>query len=340
MDARKKSVLRAMGLGLVVFGALLIAAEGNASNNCSFTRVDTVMILDGDCATDSTILVPDGFTLDGSDYTITAIDPADGHFKGAVVANAGTTAHVMNLVIDTLVLADVCDGGADRLRGILFDGASGTIMNNTVNNLNQGQSVCQEGNAIEVRNEPLDGTHPNTRSVTVSHNLVTAWQKGGIIANGDVWVTITHNEVGASATQASLAANSVQFGFGGGGLLMYNQIAGNQWLGWSTASDFVATAVLLYQTAPGSNVRQNNIMDGNADVGLFIYGDGLVVDKNRVFDAGTDAGGYDIGIANYGVDNVITNNKIRGFDMPYVGVTGSINRVISGPGGQKADPSL
>lgn len=340
MKAKTRPILQAMRLGLLAGGMLLITTEANAATTCSFTTVGTIMTLDGDCMTDTTILVPDGFTLHGNGYTITAVDPAGGHFKGAVIANAGTTAHVINLIIDTLALTNVCDSGADRLRGILFEGASGTITKNTVKNINQGPSGCQEGNAIEVRNAPFDGTHPNTQSVTVSHNTVIDWQKGGIIANGDILATITHNTVGVSATQANLAANSVQVGFGGGGVLMHNQIAGNQWLGWSPTSDYAATAVLLYQTASGTTVRQNNIMDGNADLGIYLYGDGLIVDNNRVFDSGTDASGYDIGIGNYGDGNTITNNKVRDYDTPYDGVTGGKNKVIPGKGGQKANPSF
>ena len=33
------------------------------------------MTLNGDCTTDATILVPNGFTLDGAGNTITAVDP-------------------------------------------------------------------------------------------------------------------------------------------------------------------------------------------------------------------------------------------------------------------------
>ncbi|MGH9877475.1 MAG: right-handed parallel beta-helix repeat-containing protein, partial [Nitrososphaerales archaeon] len=69
--------------------------------------------------TDATITIPDGYTLDGAGHTITAVDPPSGHFLGAVVANAGATAHVKNLHITTSALLDVCDAGADRLRGIM-----------------------------------------------------------------------------------------------------------------------------------------------------------------------------------------------------------------------------
>ena len=105
--------------------------------------------LDADCTTDATILVPDGVTLDGQGNAITAVDPVTGHFVGGVVANGGSGAHVTNLTVDTDGLANVCDAGADCLRGIIFEGASGSITRNTVQNINQGASGCQEGNAIE-----------------------------------------------------------------------------------------------------------------------------------------------------------------------------------------------
>ena len=81
-----------------------------------------------DCDTSRTILVPNGWTLDGAGHSITAKDPADGHFLGAVVRNAGTSASVRNLTVTASSLNDVCDGGDDRLRGILLDGASGSIV--------------------------------------------------------------------------------------------------------------------------------------------------------------------------------------------------------------------
>ena len=112
-----------------------------------------------------------------------------------------------NLRITTSGLANVCDEGADRLRGIMFDVASGSIKNNYLNNINQDANNCQEGHAIDVRNAPYDGTHPGTQTVKISHNKLLNWQKVGILANGDVDVSVKHNKIGASATQANLAPN-------------------------------------------------------------------------------------------------------------------------------------
>ncbi|MBI2368646.1 MAG: right-handed parallel beta-helix repeat-containing protein [Deltaproteobacteria bacterium] len=327
------SVVRiAGGLALLVLVSAVAAGPATAVTTCTFTVVGTTMTLDADCTTDATILVPDGFTLDGASHTITAVDPPGDHFLGAVVANGGATASVVHLTVTASGLANVCDPASPvdtRLRGILFVSASGTIAHNRVIGINQGASGCQEGNAIEVRNAPFDGSHPNTQAVVIFNNKIEAYQKTGIVANGDVDVIIENNQISASVTQANLAANSIQLGFGAKGRVSNNNVDGNSWCG---PSDFAATAVLLFLAASGSEVSQNNIR-GNSDVGIYLLADGTRVDNNRVFDSGADcnAFGYDIGVGNYGSGNVITNNKVRGFDTPFDNVTGGKNKVIPRP---------
>jgi hypothetical protein len=298
-----------------------------AVTDCSFTTIGTVMKLDADCTTDTTILVPDGFTLDGNGRTITAVDPVAGHFMGAVVKNGGAAANVQNLVVTTSELADVCDAGGDRLRGIMFEGASGSITHNTVLNINQGLSGCQEGNAIEIRNEPFDGTHPNTMTVEVSHNSVYDWQKTGIVSNGDVDVNVHHNNVGNSfSDMLYIAGNGIQFGFGATGSSSHNNIEGNQWCG---PSDFAATAILIFE-ADGVELISNKIT-GNSDIGMYLFGDGLTADKNKVSDddliADCNQFGYDIGIGNYGSGNSINKNMLSGFDTSFDGPVDEKNKV-------------
>lgn len=306
--------------------AMVPATPVQASTTCTFTVAGATMTLNCSCTTDASIVVPNGFTLDGAGYTITAVDPPGGHFLGAVVRNGGGVAHVKNLIVTTSGLKNICDAGDNRLRGIMFDGASGSITHNQVLNINQGASGCQEGNAIEVRNAPYDGTHPATKAVEIAHNQIFNYQKTGIVANGDVAVDIKHNQIGSSATQANLAANTIQLGYGATGTVMHNNIDGNQWLG---ASNYAATAILIYQ-ADNVNVSKNNV-GGNSDVGIYAFGNNGIYDNNRVFDEGVDGPHGDWGIGNWGVGNVVTNNKVRGFDIPYDGVSGGKNKVIPGP---------
>jgi len=63
----------------------MASTPAQAGTTCTFTTVGTTMNLDADCTTDATIVVPDGVTLDGRGYAITALDPAAGHFLGGVV---------------------------------------------------------------------------------------------------------------------------------------------------------------------------------------------------------------------------------------------------------------
>jgi parallel beta-helix repeat protein len=311
----------------IAFMMALTPTVAFAATDCTFTTSGSTMTLDNSCVTDATIVIPDGFTLDGAGNTITAVDPSAGTFLGAVIKNGGSTAYVTNLTVTASDLAIACHSSTPvdtRLRGILFEGASGSITKNNVIGINQGASGCQEGNAIEVRNAPFDGTHPATIVVEIAQNSVDDYQKTGILANGDVNVSIHHNEVGGSATQANLAANAIQLGFGAQGAVIHNQIEGNS---WAAPSD-VATAVLLYLSS-ASIVSQNNI-GGNADVGIYIFGDNTTVDNNKVFEDGTD-GAYDVGIGDYGSGNAVTNNKVKGYDTPYEGVNGGNNKAIPAP---------
>jgi hypothetical protein len=166
--------------------------------------------------------------------------------------NGGATATVTNLKVTTSALADVCDAGADRLRGILFDGASGSITDNMVVNVNQGMSGCQEGNGIEVRKDPFDGTHPATASITITGNIVTNYQKNGITANGDVKATIQGNFVTGAGPVNYIAQNGVQFGFGATGTASGNTIENNAY----TVAGTTACGLLFFQ-ATGVSTSKN-----------------------------------------------------------------------------------
>ena len=324
-------------LGAIGVGATMVASVGNAdfskfwgkrdwpprpepSAECQFTTHGNTMVLKNNCTTSETIMVPDGMTLNGRNKTITAVDPEGGGFVGAVIKNEGATAHVKNVRIKTNGLANACKGGDDRLRGILFEGASGSITRNSIIELNKGASGCQEGNGIEVRNAPFDGTHPDTKTVTVERNSVRNYQKTGIIANGDVDVSIKFNHVGDSATEENLAANGIQLGFGAKGDVSRNAVGGNQWCG---PSNYAATGMLIYQATDGPNVTKN-LVSGNADVGIYAFSDNMTVSRNLVFDRDKvedcNVNGYDIGIGSYGTGSSVTRNVVKGFDTPTDGV--------------------
>lgn len=82
---------------------------------------------------------------------ITAVDPAVGHFLGAVVQYLSATASVVDLGVTADNLATACDGFPASLAGIRLDGATGAITNSTVTGLQQGTVVMAARRATPSR---------------------------------------------------------------------------------------------------------------------------------------------------------------------------------------------
>jgi predicted extracellular nuclease len=253
----------------VVIGMELGVRQCEFADNAA-TSTTTLL---SDCDTSRTILVRDGWTLDGAGHSITAKDPADGHFLGAVVRNEGASANVQNLTVTASSLNDVCDDGDNRLRGILLDGASGSILNNHVLGINQGASGCQEGNAIEVRNEPFDNTGVDT-TVLISGNDVRDYQKGGIVANGSVDVTILDNTVDGVGPVDYIAQNGIQVAFGGTGVVESNTVSDNFYTGPDLGCG------LLFFESDGVKQRKNTFSGNEKDICNLGRGGGSSPTKN------------------------------------------------------------
>lgn len=306
---------------LAVVASIIVFAASSAdgATTCTFTNQGQSMRLNGNCTTDASIVVPNGKTLDGRNFTITAVDPAGDHFRGAVVVNGGTSASVKNLKITVSGLVDACDAGADRLRGIMFDGASGSITGNTVYGLNQGSSGCQEGNAIEVRNF---GSNPGRINVNVGSNILTDYQKTGIVANGNVHVNADNNIVDGGGPIGFIARNGIQFGFGATGGAKKNFVNGNSYTGTSAVSG----GILVYGEpgayCVGVQIVQNTIT-GN-DVGVYLaqsewdYSPPLTATNAKVInnaishDSVTNGYIYQAGVSVAGNNDKVISNTISG----------------------------
>jgi hypothetical protein len=225
-----------------------------------------VYMLLADCTTDQTIVVPQnagGSVFDGNSHSITGIDPAGGHFLGAVIqAQAGSGATtVKNLTVTVSNLTDACDAGNDRLRGILFDGVSGSITNNTVKDLEQGTgglSGCQEGNGIDVRNTAGSAPKP---SVTIDHNTVTDYQKTGIIATLSTVATITNNTVTGDGPISYIAQNGIQVSFAATAKLVGNNVSLNNY----SPAKVTACGLLIYKAGGVSGATKSGLAFIKAD---------------------------------------------------------------------------
>lgn len=211
----------------------------------------------------------------------------------------------------------VVNGGNDDVEVDIIDSKIHNIGEVPFNGAQHGNAVYYYG----------IGTAGNVTG-TIKGNIITEYQKGGVIVNGEKSnVTVENNYISTVDLSYALATNSVQFGWGAKGLVQHNNIGGNQWCG---SSDYVATAILLYD-ADSVTIKQNNIR-GNSDVGIYAMAKNSVIDNNKVFDEGSDCNfnHYDYGIGNYGENNEVTNNKVKGFDTSYENVFGGKNKSISG----------
>ena len=231
-------------------------AESSLGACAVLTTAPMTLTLQDDCTTEVTIRVPNGWTFDGNGFSITGVEPAGGHFLGAVIqGEAGAAAvTIKNLTVTVSGLTNnFCDEGTARLRGILFDGVGGSITNNTVIGIKQGtNSGCQEGNGIEVRNEPFSTLGPD-KAVTITGNTVTDYQKGGIVVNGSVVATIRSNTVVGAGPINYIAQNGIQVGFGATATVRLNSSSRNNY----TPKDTLACGFLIYQ-ADGVNASSNN----------------------------------------------------------------------------------
>lgn len=255
------------------FGACPVAISGSSP---------TVYTLLADCTTDHTVVVPQnlgGSVFDGNSHSITGVDPAGSHFLGAVVQAEGGPSNitVKNLTVTVSGLTDTCDAGGDRLAGIRFDGVGGAITNNHVTDIEQGatgQSGCQEGNAIDVRNAPFTTAGPDFK-VTISGNTVTDYQKTGILANGSVAATITGNTVTGDGPVSYIASNGIQVGFGATAIVKNNSASGN----WYTPTSDIACGLLIYQ-ADGVHASSNNFFNNERNQCNFGKGGGTFKPSN------------------------------------------------------------
>ncbi|HKU38760.1 MAG TPA: right-handed parallel beta-helix repeat-containing protein [Polyangiales bacterium] len=287
----------------LLLGLWADARPAAAADSCSFVQRGSLWLLKADCETDRTIVIPQGVTLDGRGHRITAVDPAEGHFLGAVVRNGGSIAHVRNLIVDSRELADVCDADTppdQRLRGILFEAASGSIVSSHVLDIGQGASGCQEGNAIDVRNPPYDGTHPATQHVAIWGNRVARYQKTGILANGDVEVDVAANRVSGQGPIDFIAQNGIQLGYGAFGQVRLNHVEQNVY----TRGTFGSGGILLLLAGAPITVQGNVVND--CDLGIALDGtSGARVIANRLGDITDD------GIGVYGASAAASGNQIE-----------------------------
>ncbi|WP_263451276.1 right-handed parallel beta-helix repeat-containing protein [Hyalangium gracile] len=318
-----------------------------------------LLTLQADCTTSTPVFIPDGLALNGTGHTLTVVDPVGGHFLGAIVRNRGTSMHVRNLKVRAqgLLKDGPCDGEEGRLRGILLQGASGSVLDSEVLNIRRNQPApnnpegtprgCQEGHAIEVRNRDASVR----REVDLRRNLVSGYQKGGILVAGHVGAIVSQNTVTGAGPVGHIAQNGVQLSDGVTGQVMENQLSGHAYTGSSdVASGLLVAGGPYFGIAwVRDAVIRGNTLTGN-DVGIYLdqaEADGSapatstriqVTDNTLRNNAVTNGYPYQAGIADLGGGNTIHSNTLTGAGYDSAtqpGVTFDVD-VVAGPASQVA----
>lgn len=299
---------------------------GPGETACAITLSPGQVTLREDCVVQSAVFIPDGFTFNGDGHTLTATeDGAGDHYKGAVLRNRGTVANVRNVTVTARNLSDVCDGEEDRLRGILLNGASGTIEDTVVEDLNQADNIggCQEGYALDVRNL-ASGAAPV--AVTIRGNTLTGYQKAGVVVLGRVVATVEDNVIDGLGPTDRIARSGIQLAHGVSGQVVGNQVQGNAYI---FERDYGSGILVFGGPYYGAGRElchdlriEDNVLTEN-DVGV-----GLVQAMDLDFTPPPDSqniqvvgntltktdltGSYQAAISDNGTANLISRNRISG----------------------------
>ena len=228
------------------------------------TLAGTTYTLTADCAVTEPLTVPDGLTLDGGGFTISATDAGGPQWHGGIVTNAAgaTSMNIRNLTVtgpdDGFQL---CTISTNLLYGIWFNDASGTVDNVTVDHIFQFQNgafgSCQTGRAIRAEGT---ATGP-ARTVTITNTVATDYQKTAFHGIGS---SMTMEVTGSTAgpphpLEGLMSQNGVTFQDVTSGRAANNTIHGSGNQADGPGGNGNGTGVLLFN-ADGVTLTENEIV--------------------------------------------------------------------------------
>jgi hypothetical protein len=261
--------------------ALVVAAPPAAAADIATACPDgnlvgTTYTLTGDCAVTEPVTVPDGLTVDGGGFTISATDAGGPQWDGGILTNAGAEMHVQNVTITGPAAgfqACALGGATNVLYGIFFNDASGTVNNVTVDHIFQQQTgafaSCQTGRAIRA-----DGV-TGPRAVTITNTTVMDYQKSGFEARGSMTMDLTGSTAGPPhPLEGLIAQNGVSFVNTTTGRVENNTIHGSSAQapgppGCGNCSPTNGTAILLFN-ADNLTVTRNQLVGNGTDIGIAV----------------------------------------------------------------------
>jgi hypothetical protein len=299
---------------------IFLASFASAATTCVFQTNSTTktMTLTRDCTTDAAILVPAGFTLNGANHLIQAVDPSGGYFVGPVVTNAAvdSTINVKNLTVD---MPNLASGNCALVQGIYFNQASGTISGNKILHVGQSGYCPNTGTGIQV----TEGLYSTPQTVTVSNNQVLLASAMALWISGPISANVTRNEFSIS----SLGSHVVEFAAKSGSFTQ-NEVETDP-----TTGVYTQIALEIYNNSSNLNISSNNInlISGATLIGidLELVSNPVTVTGNRIFSYGATLSGK--GIYDGPAANAILRNEIRCYALPIVGAPSTGNTILPCP---------
>jgi hypothetical protein len=287
-----------------ISAAVTAASPGDTIIVCSGTYQEQVVITKSLTLTGSgspTILAPTTMAADSFGYL------------NIVTITGSITASLSGFTVSGPVSVP-CNTGIAGNGIFVQDGATAFISGNTIESIHNAPIVqcAAYGTGIMVGRASLD----TVGHAMISKNIISDYQKGGIIVDGTgSTAIIVHNTITGwtAAYQNSLsiqiAQNGIQISRGAIAQVEFNTISGNQCpviagntnCGSNLITESQATGILTYGAGKGSTwgkwgtwgtrgmpysqepgtTVENNILTGN-DVGLFVYNDTTSQDSNRI----------------------------------------------------------
>jgi hypothetical protein len=254
----------------------------------------------------SPITVPSPITtVNGNGYSISATDIGSSQFNGGILTNApgNHTMKIENLTVSGPAGGfQICTNSGNKLDGIYFDDAGGSVNQVKVENIWQQPNAsnapsCNTDTAIRADHPSAD------RTLTITHTTVQEYQKNGIDGrctdSGDpacpvgMTMDVSDSTIGPPNNQEGLiAANGLLYYGGATGTAERNTILGSGDQGClplpavckpGTGGATDATAVLLYG-GKSVTVTHNSIGGGKTDIGVSVtfHSTGSIISFNDI----------------------------------------------------------
>ena len=255
-------------------GGVAAAIDPSIETACPGTPSGSTFTLTADCDTTVPLTIPDGVTLNGAGFTITAHDVTPGSFNGAVLSNAGTSMNVENLTVMGTGFTQtqpVGSCGRAALYGIFFNGAGGSVTNVNVTGITEG-SNCQVGRAIV-------GTGTAGQTLTITNTTVSDYNKDAMHANG-MTMNVSGSTIDPPASLKGITGqNGLVYQDGASGTTSDSTIFGS---GYGNANN-ANTAVLLFG-ATNVTLTGDTITGAGTDIGVAVAANstGVIIDGNQI----------------------------------------------------------